>query len=330
MIISRTPFRISFFGGGTDYPAWYTAHGGAFLSTTINRYCYVMCRRLPPFFDVRGRISWSMIENVSEWDEIKNPVVRETLRFLNTPPSFDIHYHGDLPARSGLGSSSAFTVGLLHAMHALRGEHVGKAQIAREAIKVEQDFIGDTVGVQDQIATAHGGLNMCTIEVDGSWSVRPVVLSRDRLTELRDHMMLFYTGQSRGASSIAASKVKNMAERTVELNRIRSLVDEGYGVLCGNGPIERFGELLHESWLMKRSLSSLVATDIADEAYRAARECGALGGKLLGAGGGGFMLIFAAPAAQLRIQEALKKLLLVPIELDRQGTQVIFHDSEQM
>lgn len=326
MIICRTPFRISFFGGGTDYPPWFRDHGGAFLSTTINRHCYVMCRYLPPFFEVKGRISWSRIETVSTLDEIENPVVRESLRYFNMEPALDIHYHGDLPARAGLGSSSSFAVGLLHALHVLRGEAVSKYDLAQEAIHVEQDLIGDTVGVQDQIAAAFGGLNHVRIQPDGTYTVRPVSLRAERLHELENHMMLFFSGQTRLASDVAASQVKSMSERQKELMRIQSLVDEALALLTSSADIAEFGRLLHETWLMKRSLSDKVSNDHIDGAYTAALKAGAYGGKLLGAGGGGFMLIFAPPERRQAVSDALSKMLMVPIELEFQGSEIIFND----
>jgi len=328
MIICRTPLRVSFFGGGTDYPAWFSEHGGAFLSTTITRYSYVMCRSLPPFFDVRGRITWSMVENVNTLDEIKNPVVREVLRFLEAEPTLDIHYHGDLPARTGLGSSSAFAVGLLNALHALRGEFAGKADLAREAITVERDLIGDTVGIQDQIAAAYGGLNYVTIDTDGAFSARPVVISRRRAKELESHLLLIYTGISRSASSIAASQIKAMPDHGAQMRRIRALVDEAHAILREQGDIREFGKLLHDTWQMKRSLSRHITTDFVDEAYSAALGAGAIGGKLLGAGGGGFLLIFAEPHRHEEVRAALRSLLFVPIEFDFQGSQIIFHDPD--
>jgi D-glycero-alpha-D-manno-heptose-7-phosphate kinase len=320
---------VSFFGGGTDYPTWFREHGGAFLSVTINRYCYVMARRLPPFFEVKGRISWSMIENVNDIEEIQNPVVRESLRLLDIEPAVDIHYHGDLPARAGLGSSSAFCVGLLNGLHALRGEFVSKMDLAREAIKVEYEMIGDTVGVQDQMATAHGGLNFCTIDTDGDVVVRPVVACAERIRDLEQHVLLFYTGISRSASDVAKTKVRNMAEKQAELKRIHCLAHEAHGLVCGARDMSEFGALLHESWQMKRALSASVSTNYVDEAYEAARSAGAYGGKLLGAGGGGFLMIFADPSRHERIREKLGRLLHVPVEFERQGTQIIYHDPSQ-
>lgn len=326
MIICRTPFRVSFFGGGTDYPTWFEKNGGAFLSTTINRYCYVMCRRLPPFFEVKGRISWSKVENVSSIDEIENPVVRESLRFLGMEPSLDIHYHGDLPARSGLGSSSSFAVGLLNALHTLNGEAISRTDLANEAIHVERNMIGDTVGIQDQIASSFGGLNITRIRTDGTYTVQPVTLKPERYVELEDHMIMFFTGITRFASGFADSKVGSMAARDLEMRRIQSLVDEALEVLCSSTDIAEFGKLLDETWQMKRRLSSIVSTDAIDDAYAAARKHGAYGGKLLGAGGGGFMLIFAHKDRHQEIIDALPTLLHVPVQLEFQGSQTIFND----
>jgi D-glycero-alpha-D-manno-heptose-7-phosphate kinase len=328
VIICRTPFRVSFFGGGTDYEPWFREHGGAFLSTTIDKYCYVMCRHLPPFFDIKGRISWAKIETVNTREEIENPVVRECLRFLNLEPTLDIHYHGDLPARAGLGSSSAFAVGLLHALHALNNHYVTKHVLASEAIKVEQDFIGDTVGVQDQTAVAHGGLNHCVIDRSGKVTVRSIIAPPGRIADLEKHVILFFTGISRNAGAIAASQVKGFAERAREMHRIRELVDQGAEILQGRGDLLEFGALLHESWQMKRTLSSLVSSDFIDDAYARARKAGAIGGKLLGAGGGGFLLVFASPERHPQIIAALSDLLYVPIEFEREGSQIIFYDPE--
>jgi D-glycero-alpha-D-manno-heptose-7-phosphate kinase len=328
MIICRTPFRVSFFGGGTDYPVWFQDNGGAFLSTTINKYCYVMCRRLPPFFEVKGRISWSRIENINELSDIENPVVRECLKFLSFEPDLDIHYHGDLPARSGLGSSSAFAVGLLHALHALKNETVTKGMLASEAIAVEQDYIGDTVGVQDQTAVAHGGFNHCEIDQVGRISVHPIIMPHQRLREFQSHFLLFYTGISRYGGTIAATKVRALKQRAREMTRIRDLVDEAVKILHNGADFRAFGELLHEGWRLKRSLSSVVSNELIDDAYDAARRAGAVGGKLLGAGGGGFILLFAPPHCHSKIRAALGRLLQVPMQFETQGSQIIFRDPD--
>jgi D-glycero-alpha-D-manno-heptose-7-phosphate kinase len=328
MIICRTPFRVSFFGGGTDYATWFSENGGAFLSTTINKYCYIMARKLPPFFEVSGRISWSKIENVNQLDEIENPVVRECLRFLKMQPTLDIHYHGDLPARSGLGSSSAFAVGLLNALHALNSEYVTKRVLAAEAIRVEQELIGDVVGVQDQTAVAYGGLNHAVIDRQGEVSVRPVIMPPYELEEFQSHILLFFTGISRNATNIAAEKVKSFTERQREMGRIRELVDEGLNILQCRRDYHEFGRLLDEAWQMKRSLASAISNDLIDNAYAAARRAGAIGGKILGAGGGGFLLVFAPPECHSQVIGALDKLLHVPIEFEKEGSQIIFYDPD--
>lgn len=329
MIISRTPYRISFFGGGTDYPAWFREHGGAVLATTINHYCYLTCRFLPPFFEHRSRIVWSKIEMVGDNEKIEHPAIREVARFLEIEQGIEVHHHGDLPARSGLGSSSAFTVGILHALHALRGEMISKEHLARLAIHIEQDRLQESVGVQDQIETAFGGLNRIDILPNGTFQVRPLPLSPERIRELESHLVLIYTGVARNASEVAAAQIRSIPERTRELSEMRRLVDEATDVLTRPEDIAEFGRLLHRSWELKRRLSDKVAPPFIDEIYDRALKAGAIGGKLLGAGGGGFLLFLVRPADQPRVLEALSELLLVPIQLDWSGTQLIFYDPPQ-
>jgi D-glycero-alpha-D-manno-heptose-7-phosphate kinase len=329
MIISRTPFRVSFFGGGTDYPAWYHEHGGAVLTTTINRYCYLNCRFLPPFFEHKSRVVWSQIEQVGNNDQIRHPVVRTALDMLGIREGVEIHHDGDLPSRTGLGSSSAFTVGLLHALHALKGEMLGKADLARAAIHIEQHLLHENVGVQDQIATAYGGLNFVQINADDSFAVQPMTLPSGRLAELQSHILMFYTGVSRIASEVAKDKIAQIPNKQPELHRMRQLVDEAVQSLTGSGAITDFGRLLHESWQIKRGLSAKVAPGFVDDIYAAAIKAGAVGGKLLGAGGGGFMIFFAAPDRHPAILQTLHKLLLVPIEFEHNGSQIIFYDRER-
>ena len=295
MIISRTPYRISFFGGGTDYHPWYQQHGAAVLSTTINHYCYLHVRFLPPFFEHKTRVVWSKVEEVAEHNDINHPAVRAVLNYLNITQGVEINHQGDLPARSGLGSSSAFTVGLLHAAYALLGVMSSKRQLACEATHIERDVLRENVGVQDQIATAYGGMNKIIIQPDGDFEVSPLVLPYGRLHTLHDHMLLFFTGVSRTASDIAADKMKSIPQKSQELHQIRSMVDEAEKILCTGQDINLFGELLHETWVLKRRLSDKVATTFIDDIYAKARAAGALGGKLLGAGGGGFMLFFVKP-----------------------------------
>jgi D-glycero-alpha-D-manno-heptose-7-phosphate kinase len=329
MIITRTPFRISFFGGGTDYPAWYREHGGAVLATTINKYCYISCRQLPPFFEHKHRIVYSLIENVRDIADIRHPAVRAVLSTMRVEDDLDgleIHHDGDLPARAGLGSSSSFTVGLIHAIRALRGQYVSKDELAKEAIHVEQDVIRENVGSQDQVSAAFGGLNRIEFRRDDSIDVAPVIVERERLASLQDHLMLFFTGISRIASDVAKSKIDNLAKRRDELQHMRAMVDEAIGILQRPAmPIEDFGRLLDEGWRYKRSLSDQVSTPHLDALYDAARSAGALGGKLLGAGGGGFFLLFAPPAAQERIRERLDGLVHVPFRFENSGSRVVLY-----
>lgn len=326
MIISRTPFRISFFGGGTDYAPWYREHGGKVLACTFNRYCYISARYLPPFFDKRSRIVWSRIELVDQPEEIQHPAVRAGLQFLDVRQGVEIHHDGDLPARTGLGSSSAFTVGLLHALYALKGAMVSKATLARDAIHVEHDVLKESVGVQDQIQVAHGGINVIRIRNDGGFELSPVVLTPARRQALHERMMLFFTGIARFASEVAESQIHAIPKRQSEMRAIAALVDESLEVLASGRDLRDFGRMLDDSWQLKRSLSSAVSNDHVDRIYAAARAAGALGGKLLGAGGGGFMLLFAEPEDQARIRSALGSLLEIPFEFEFSGSQIIFFD----
>jgi len=329
MIVSRTPFRISFFGGGTDYPGWYRQHGGAVLATTIDKYCYLTCRYLPPFFEHRYRVVYSKIEDCRSIDEITHPAVREVLRFMKMDRGVEIHHDGDLPARSGMGSSSAFTVGLLHALHALKGQMPSKEQLATESIHVEQEALRETVGSQDQVLAAHGGLNHVTFHSNGEISVRPMTLSRSRIDELDSHLMLFYTGIKRTASDVAKSYVQGIDEKAKQLQLLSKLVNEATSVLNSRHDLTAFGNLLHEAWQVKRSLSAQVTNSSVDQIYDEARQAGALGGKLTGAGGGGFMLLFAPPDKQPAIRERLRKLIHVPFQFEYTGSQIIFYDHEK-
>jgi D-glycero-alpha-D-manno-heptose-7-phosphate kinase len=326
MIITRTPLRVSFFGGGTDYPAWFREHGGAVLATSIDKYLYLHCRYLPQFFDFKSRIVWSQIECVKETAEIAHPAIRGVLEWMKITEGVEIHHHGDLPARTGLGSSSSFTVGLLHALHALRGELVSKRVLAEEAIFIEQQVLQENVGVQDQIQSAFGGLNRIDIRTDGSFEVTPLVVRAERLAGLQKHLLLLYTGLSRTASEIAAEQVATVGAKTAELKAMRQMVDQGEKVLVGTGDLREFGRLLDESWKLKRSLSSKIAPTFVNEIYDAARQAGAEGGKLLGAGGGGFMLIFVTPDKRASVLKSLQKLLPVPFQFERSGTQIVLYE----
>lgn len=330
MIITRTPFRISFFGGGTDYANWYVNHGGKILSSTINKYCYINIRYLPPFFDKRSRIVWSQIETVNFPHEIQHPVVRAGLEYLGIEAGVEVHHDGDLPARSGLGSSSAFTVGFLSALYALKGKMVGKDKLAQEAIYLERDYLKEAVGVQDQIAVAYGGLNQISINKDGTFKVQPIIISKERRTLLEQHLMLFFSGISRNSSDLAAAQMKAVSNNENALNKMMEIADKGIDILTSTDSIDQFGHLLHQSWELKKSLSSLISNDITDRIYDAARKFGAFGGKVLGAGGGGFMLIFAKPENQPGIRNALKDFLEVPFTFENSGNQIIFYDNDSM
>jgi len=329
MIISRTPFRISFFGGGTDYAAWYRKHGGAVLAATIDKYCYLTCRYLPPFFEHRIRIVYSKIESCQTVDEITHPAVREVLRHLNINRGVEIHHDGDLPARSGMGSSSAFTVGLLHALYALKGHMPSKHQLAMESIYIEQEKLKETVGSQDQVSAAYGGFNHITFLPNGEISVRPIIVAPERMEELSSHLMLFYTGIKRTASSIAKSYVNDIEARKRQLRIMKDLVEESIAILSNGQDIAEFGELLDEAWQAKRSLSSQVSNPQVDEIYNQALSAGAIGGKLTGAGGGGFLLLFVPSSQQRKVREKLKKLIHVPFKFEFSGSQVIFFDLEE-
>ena len=329
MIISRTPFRVSFFGGGTDYRGWFQEHGGAVLTSTINYYCYLTCRFLPPFFEHRSRIVWSQIEMVQDHGSIIHPVVKAILGHLGIERGVEIFHHGDLPARSGLGSSSAFTVGLLHALNALLGKLSSKRELAELAIMVEQQLLKENVGVQDQIETAFGGLNRIDIRTDGTFEVRPVVLPARRMSDLQNRLAMFYTGISRHASEIAAEQVAAIPKSATKLHSIRAMVNHAESILA-SGDLADFGRILHESWMMKKSLSPRIAPTEVDEMYDKGRAAGATGGKLLGAGGGGFLLFYVEPELKPQLIKSLSPLLHVPIEFDRSGTQIIFYEPDEV
>lgn len=331
MVITRTPFRISFFGGGTDYPAWYREHGGLVLASTIDKYCYISCRYLPPFFEHKHRIVYSRIENVKKIEEIEHPSVRETLAWAGCEKGLEIHHDGDLPARAGLGSSSSFTVGLVHAISALEGRYASKEDLAGNSIHIEQNIIKESVGSQDQVSAAFGGFNRIEFKVNDTFQVSPIILPKNRLQELQSHLMLFFTGFTRFASEIAKDKIKNLKSRESDLKCMRQMVDESINILYDkNIPIGDFGKLLHESWLYKRKLSDKVSTPEIDAIFEEAMSVGAMGGKLLGAGGGGFVLFFVKPELQAQVREKLKDLILVPFNFDCSGSRVMYYQPDTL
>jgi D-glycero-alpha-D-manno-heptose-7-phosphate kinase len=281
---------------------------------------------LPPFFDFKSRIVWSHIEVVRDHRDVLHPVVRALLEMMAIDQGIELHHNGDLPAQSGLGSSSSFTVGALQALTALQGRTINKRELADLAIHVEQNLLRENVGIQDQIAAAFGGLNRVDIAPDGTYAVHPVVIDSARQAEFERHLILLYTGQSRRASNIAAEQIRNTPSKQRELTLMQELVDPAIAILTGQGPMAEFGRLIHEGWEIKRSLADSIAPPFVNDIYGVARQNGAIGGKLLGAGGGGFMLLFARPEDHVRILEALHSLLVVPIELERAGSQLLFYE----
>lgn len=330
MIITSTPLRISFFGGGTDYPVWYREHGGSVLSTTIDKCCYITCRRLPPFFEYHSRISYSKVENVSRNDAIQHPSVRACLQFVGVDDGVEIHHVADLPARSGLGTSSAFTVGLLLGLYALKNQMRDKHSLASEAIHVEQELLGEAVGAQDQVSAAYGGFNRINFDRDGSIEVRRILAARDRLAELEQHLALYFTGFSRFASEIAQEQLKTTPHKKQELHTILQFVNEAEAIIANPArPLHEFGRLLHQGWQIKRTLTQKISNASIDEIYEAGLSAGALGGKLLGAGGGGFMLFFVPPERREALRMRLKKLLCVPFSFSNRGSHVVVYEPEQ-
>lgn len=326
MIITRTPHRISFFGGGTDYPSWYLKHNGKVLGVAIDKYCYLIVRELPPFFAHKHRIVYSQMEQPKTIDEIAHPSVRETLKFLKYEKGISIHHDGDIPAKSGMGSSSAFTVGLLKAMYALEGKVISKSNLLKTAIHIEQDLIKENVGSQDQVFAAHGGFNKIDFFKNGEIVASPVIMTKENMLAFEKKLMLFFTGMARNASDIAAEQIRNTGKNEAELNRMGELVDVAYKIITSSKPeFSDFGKLLNETWILKRKLSSKISTDFIDDIYETSLKNGAAGGKLLGAGGGGFMLFYVEPENQQKVKNSLKNLLHIPFEFDFSGSEIIFY-----
>jgi D-glycero-alpha-D-manno-heptose-7-phosphate kinase len=331
MITTKTPLRISFFGGGTDYPVWYRQYGGAVLSTTIDKSCYVTCRWLPPFFPYHSRISYTRMENVNRNDEIQHPSVRACLQFLSMGEGVEIHHIADLPARTGLGTSSAFTVGLLLGLYALRNQMRDKHTLASDAIFVEQEVIREAVGSQDQVSAAYGGFNRIDFSPDGKIEVNRIIVSPARLSELENHLAVYFTGFSRTAAEIAQEQIQETPHRKSELETMQQMVDEGEAIVTDERrSLNDFGRLLHEGWKIKKSLTSKISNPSLDVIYEAGLDAGAIGGKLLGAGGGGFMLFFIPPARREALRRRLQGLLCVPFRFSGTGSQVVVYEPEEM
>ena len=326
MIISRTPFRISFFGGGTDYPVWYEKFGGRVISATINKYCFITARYLPPFFEYRHRIRYYQHEETQKLDEIKHPSVRECTKYLNVDKGVEIVHNADLPAQSGLGSSSTFTVGLLNALHALQNYMPTKRELALEAIHVEQDLIRESVGSQDQTVAAFGGLNRITFRAGKDIDVEPIIISDERRTELQENLMLFFTGFARTASDVAKKQIELTPQKEKELNTMKEICEDGLIRLTDTkNSLDEFGKLLSEQWMIKRSITKKISNKDIDDIYDAGIKAGALGGKLLGAGGGGFMLFYVPKDKQEKVKTALKTKLFVPFRFEYTGSKIIYY-----
>ena len=324
MIISRTPYRISFFGGGTDYPSWYLKNGGAVLSTTIDKYIHISCRYLPPFFDHKYRIVWSRIENVKEISQIKHRAVKEMLKYFKIKSGLEIHYDGDLPSRSGMGSSSVFVVGLMNLLNSFQGRKINKKLLAQRSIYFEQKILKDVVGSQDQIAATYGGFNKIVFNTGGSFDVHPISIKKVTLKNLNRNLILLYTGLKRTAQDIAKSYVNKLTKsKKTHILQISNFVRDTEKALK-NGDLNDFGKLLHESWLEKKSLSSHISSSKLDEIYNSAISKGALGGKLLGAGGGGFFLFYVPYFKQKNFFKHFSKLINVPFKFTSTGSKIMF------
>ena len=326
MIITRTPFPMSLFGCGTDLASYNEEYGGAVLSTTFDKYCYVNVRHLPPFFDYRTHLTYSQKETVNSVDEIEHPLIREAMRFLDIR-QIRLLYDADLPARTGLGTSSSFAVGMLNAFYALKGKQVDKKRLADEAIYLEREMCKEAGGIQDQIAAAYGGLNRIDMDRYG-YTVKPIVISNQRKRELNDRLMLFFTGFTRFSAEVQKKTSQSMPEKIKQLLRMKEMVNEAEKILISRGSLGDFGRLLHESWQLKRGLSAGISTNAIDEVYQKAMQAGALGGKLLGAGGGGFLLFYVEPEKQPAVRAALQGLLHVPFLFESSGTSIVHYTAE--
>lgn len=324
MIITKTPFRMSFFGGGTDIPAFFNEHGGAVISTTFDKYCYVNVRHLPPFMPYMSELVHSRIERVNNIEDVEHPLIREAMRM------HDIHeirltYEGDLPARTGLGTSSTFAVGMLNAFCALKGKYMSKRMLADEAIRLERDVLKESGGWQDQVAAAFGGLNRIDFK-DNDYSVRPIIIRSDRKELLDNNLMLFYTGVQRYSSQIQSDTFADTKSKTEQLKDMLALVDEAERILTDkNSDLNDFGRLLHTTWQLKRRTGSKVSSSYIDNLYEKALSAGALGGKLLGAGGGGFFLFYVERDKQPDVSEALSELMEVPFKFEDEGSSIIYY-----
>lgn len=325
MIITRTSFRMSFFGGGTDIPEWFSEEGGQVLSTTIDKYCYVTVRNLPPFFDHSIRLAYSRLETVSEFKDIQHPLVRVILSDFDSK-DVEIHYDADLPGNSGLGTSSSFGVGLVSALAGMKGKLLPPGEVADKVIQFERFVLKEHGGFQDQIAAAYGGFNHIVFYRDGTYSVRPVVITKDRLQQFKESLVLCYIPIKRFSSDVSLARGFSKERYAGHLKSIQRSVDEALSILQ-DGEISDLGVLMNEVWNKKRQLDGVTTPEI-DEIYNIGLSAGALGGKLLGAGGGGFMLFFCEPEKQAKLAKALGNMLRVPFNFEQEGSQIIYFRTE--
>ena len=325
MLIARAPVRISFFGGGTDYPEHFLRHGGAVLSTAIDKFSYVTASPFPShLFDYLVRISYRKVELVKKIDHIEHKVFRECLKFCNLEKDIELHNVADLPAFTGLGSSSAFTVSLLQALHNFKGEFIKPLDLAYEAIYVERHLVKDNVGCQDQLMSAVGGFNLVEFRTEEDIIVNRVNISPQRLAEFESHIFIVFTGIKRRASQVVEKQLKRVEDNIEILKKMRKMVDQGWNILTNNESLSKFGELLHEAWMAKRSLDQGISNLEIDYLYELGRENGAWGGKLLGAGAGGFLLFFASPEVHPKLEKVFKNHQILSIKINSPGSQVIF------
>lgn len=329
MIISRTPFRISFFGGGTDYPAWYNKNVGMTISTTINKFSYISIRSLPAFFNFKHRIRYYKNEEVNLLDKIKHPVVREAMRLLNIENGLEIVHSADLPARSGIGSSSSFTVGLLHALSTYKNKMLTKRELAIKAINLEQNIIKESVGSQDQTIAAFGGFNFTEYNKTNTFDVNNIFTTNQRKKSLEDNLILCFSGFTRNAKTIAKQQILNIPKKDRELNKIIDITIQAKKILTNEKiSLDDFGSLLNEHWYLKKKLSKNITNLNIDKIYNTAIKAGAIGGKLLGAGGGGFFVFYARKEDHEKIINSLKNYLIIPFRFDNNGSQIVYfsHD----
>ena len=328
MIITKTPFRMSFFGGGTDMESFFREYGGAVLSTTFDKYCYVNVRHLPRFFNWTNELSYSRTERISTVEDIQHPAIRNAMKMLDMH-EIRLSYEADLPARSGLGTSSSFAVGMLNAFYALKGKYADKKKLADEAIYLERVLCQEAGGWQDQIAASYGGLNRIEFNKDGTYDVRPIIIHPDRKRQLNDYLLMFFTGFTRFSSDMQKANAVGYREKVRQLQEMYSLVDEAEQILEDkHADLDDFGRLLDKTWRLKRQTGSAISTNSIDELYEKGIRAGALGGKLLGAGGGGFLIFYVRPEKQEEVMRAMADLLYVPFRFEDGGTRIIHYTPE--